>query len=637
MITCRNISKSYRSQAVLEDFSYTFDHTGFYLLFGESGCGKTTLLNILAGYISFDEGKIDFGGEVFESRIPGEKIDWKADYITQDPYFIEYLTLYDNLALCCKDEASIEQYLESFQLSEKKNQYPRQLSGGEKQRACLVRALLQKKHILLLDEPTAALDYDNKILIFQTLAKLKNSTLIICSSHDGEARAYADKCIDFHHLEQYRSLEPDDTSMLEEKQGIQGKQPAKEQRNVKPFIRKWFHSEQKERHSKRRFVMVLMLAVLAVCLGDIPANKIDSSVEYMYGNNQIKVIVPEDRVGDMVSFFDNPNIREVDLIYHLSVPDGISEGDDNIYSDVDYDVTAHTLPADSANFHLQDYLAYGDYFTEENQIILSDAMADKMGNPQGLIGQTLHVKLYDGDYEMEIVGIFRKFTKVEKQYLNASGIIIPDDPSLYDDIFFLNAAFTDRYKQDPEFVSHGFRTYVLYFSSYADMKDYYGGVDSERGIQYIYADIDVSMEFLFVAMFICLFPIALLIMLVSVLFYYQTQKTELMYNRKIFAVYQYLGYDVKKIQRYWLSYSILDFLQIFGTAAVGSALFMVLVNAVNWSVRLIPFQVFSYHVLLLSALAITLLSISIINSAYMLYRLKPENRNQYLLEQRDLL
>lgn len=652
MIVCRHISKSYKKEKVINDFSYVFHDTGFYLLFGESGSGKTTMLNVLAGYIPFDSGTVEYDGAVLTGAADSEEIDSKIEYITQEPYFIDYLSVYDNLSLCTADDGIIYEYLKRFGMSDKKDQFPKQLSGGERQRLSLIRALIQNKSVILLDEPTASLDRSNKILIFETLKQLKDSVLIICSSHDAAAKEYADERIDFNNLERYRELaqgvperyrssEAESESVMKKRETSSAERDSERKRDTPrkpgPYIRKWFSSPQKEQKSKVRLSVILFFVMIGVCLGDIPQSKLDSSVEHIYGINQLQLSLSPDRLDYIETLRSSEKIKEIDLVYNLSVPDGISEDSDDLYSDVTYDVTAWTLPENEEYFHITDAFAYGGYFTDENQVILSDAMAAKFDDPEMLIGSTLNVELYDGVYEMTIVGITREFTATEKQYLSAGGIAIPNDRSEYDEVFFLSAAYTKRYIDDPDFVQHKNRTYVLQFDSYRDMKSFYNEAVNENGVQYIYANIDVSMEFLFVYMFICIFPIAVMIMFVAILFFQQTQKNELLHNRKVFTVFHSLGYPIKKVRRIWLAYSVKEFLGIFVFSGILSAAVMMIVNAVNNRLHFVPFQIFSYNVLVLILLAVVTVMISVLNSFFVLRRVKPENRNDILLEQRDLL
>lgn len=200
LIELKNISKRFTDGYVIKDFSYSFSETGLYVLFGESGCGKTTLLNILSGALSIEEGKIIIDDNTYTDKLPEYITKNYIAYITQNNHFIDYLNIYDNLLLATDknvDTHIIDEYLDKFNLSYLKDKYPSALSGGEKNRIALIRALLNDYKIILIDEVTAALDEENKTLVLKMLSELKNTHLIIFATHDETATSIADAILSF--------------------------------------------------------------------------------------------------------------------------------------------------------------------------------------------------------------------------------------------------------------------------------------------------------------------------------------------------------------------------------------------------------------------------------------------------------
>ena len=112
MIKMNKITKSYGNINVLDGFSYTFHKSGFVLLFGKSGCGKTTLLNILAGVVEYENGYICYENNVHRKTFSSNNIA----YITQDISFIDFLTVKENLELASTDDALINDLLVKFNL-----------------------------------------------------------------------------------------------------------------------------------------------------------------------------------------------------------------------------------------------------------------------------------------------------------------------------------------------------------------------------------------------------------------------------------------------------------------------------------------------------------------------------------------
>ncbi len=629
IMKCHNIQKHYGSQRVLEQFSYTFEDKGFYLLFGESGSGKTTLLNILAGHLPYDSGVVEFLGNEYTGQVSTEEVEKYMEYITQDANFVDYLTVYDNLKLCCTDDEVIDSYLDRFKLIDKKNQYPGKLSGGEKQRICLIRALIRHKRVLLLDEPTAALDVENKRLVFETLASLKESVLIICSSHDQVAKEYADRVIDFNNLAEYGEEIADcqETSTV---QGFSAEEASKPK--IGSYIRKWFKSPYKDKRSKVRFIVIVILALLGLWLGDTPTNKMQSSIEYVYGVNQLGLSIKQQNVADMEQLYERDDIREIVLEYEDTVPVSIGD-DDNPMVSADYELAIDTLPIDGTLLKQDDYLAYGRYFENENEVIASYQLGQESGDPESLIGKTVALRLYDQTYEMTIVGVFNDFTDIEDQYFYSSGIL--QDGGAAD--YAISAAITNKYIDDDKFNSRDKKYYTLYFDSYSDMMDFYNEMNGQGSFSLSLPEMMPDAEIIFYSLNRYLFPISIVVMLMAVVFYYQTQKTELVYNSKMFVVFQYLGYSVRGIKLTWLVNSVLDLLKTLVCSGVLALVIAHVVNIINRSYKLFYFEVFSYDIDVLVKMFMAIIAMGVINSLLMLRKIKPQNINKNLVEQRDLL
>lgn len=626
MIICKAISKKYAQEKVISNFSYSFPETGFILLFGESGCGKTTLLNILAGVTSFDEGEIIFKNEIYKNRVDWKRLSSIMGYITQDTHFIDYLTVLDNLKLSSMNDEAIMHLLNKFGLEDIKDNYPNTLSGGEKQRIAIIQALLGEKNILLLDEPTASLDRENKIIIFKMLGELKSNKLIICSSHDEEIRAYVDEIIDFNNLTNIKT-----NGKVEFKTVKNEKSHTK--RNLLPFFKKQYTYPGRERKSKIQLIAVFFLAVIALCIADTPKNKADSNIEYTYNLNQIQISCKDINESLLKELENNKHVREVNLVYNRSVPDGI-ENEQDIISNVSYEMMVETIPFNADAFRLSDNIEYGSYYTKDEQIILSHDMAVSMGNPEDLIGQTLKVELYDKKYDMEIVGVFREFSKIEKQYLWASGVCFGADKNS----FFINGEFTKRYIYDKNFFMHGERIYTVYFDTFDNMKAFYECNNTNKnGTKFIYADISCNILFLFKSMFAILSPMVLAIIVISLLLYYQTWKIKMVYNNHIFSLYQYLGYSVKNIKKCWIITSFEEVMKMLIIAIASAIPLMWIINILNKQINLIPFQIFTYNIYLILLMVVIIFVLNIIFSSRALNKVKIVGWYQILLENRDLI
>ena len=198
-IVLKNIGKKYSSHTnikVLNDISFTFEKGKIYSLVGPSGSGKSTLLNLLSlidepnsGSIEILNKKINFSEKVENDKIRSEKIG----IIYQDKNLLNDFTALENIylpkLLLTNDKKNsimeAKKISKSVNLSSRLNHYPSELSGGEIQRVAISRALINEPEIILADEPTGSLDFDNAKQIFKILFNLKNKNrVIIFATHN---------------------------------------------------------------------------------------------------------------------------------------------------------------------------------------------------------------------------------------------------------------------------------------------------------------------------------------------------------------------------------------------------------------------------------------------------------------------
>jgi len=179
----KNINASYKDKQIYDNVSVDFDQVGMTFIKGDSGSGKTTLLNILYGLKSF-EGEYLVEGEI------DDFIRNNMAYIFQDFKIDTNLTVYENIVLQLQikdisiDVNYINNLLDEFDMLENKNKKAKVLSGGEKQRLAIIRALVTKPAILLCDEPTGNLDEDKSFEIFDLLKEISKTKLVLVVSHN---------------------------------------------------------------------------------------------------------------------------------------------------------------------------------------------------------------------------------------------------------------------------------------------------------------------------------------------------------------------------------------------------------------------------------------------------------------------
>ena len=205
LIQLSNINKSFLSLKrinVLKKISYKFKSGKIYSLIGPSGSGKSTLLNLLSlidrpssGSIIIDNKKIDPNNSQKNDLLRANKIGiiYQQDNLLSDFTAIENLTLASLATGKNKEDASNKAkiMLKKVGLTKRLNHYPSQLSGGEKQRVSIARALINNPQIILADEPTGSLDIETAKGIFELLKnQIKPNRIIIFATHN---RFFANK------------------------------------------------------------------------------------------------------------------------------------------------------------------------------------------------------------------------------------------------------------------------------------------------------------------------------------------------------------------------------------------------------------------------------------------------------------
>ena len=183
-IRLENVSKSY-DRPVLKSLDYCFESGKLYVIKGVSGCGKSTLLNIIGGVEKEYEGSVVYDPQKLRSA-----------YIFQRSLLLSTLTVRENLQLIRGDAKAVEEQAETLGIDELLEKLPGTISGGERQRAAIERALLREPQLLLADEPTASLDDENSRKIAEMIAGLKRSDrILIVATHEGYFDPYADETI----------------------------------------------------------------------------------------------------------------------------------------------------------------------------------------------------------------------------------------------------------------------------------------------------------------------------------------------------------------------------------------------------------------------------------------------------------
>jgi len=207
-VSLDTISKKYQNVLALNGVSLTIAPNEWIAVMGPSGSGKSTLLNIIGGLDRPTAGKIIVEGEDISALSPKQLAVFRREkigFVFQQFYLVPYLTALENVMLAqyfhsMTDEQEATAALERVGLGDRLRHLPSQLSGGEQQRVCVARALINHPRLILADEPTGNLDAENERIVLDLLADLhRDGHTVIVVTHAPHIGERAHKIIRLAH------------------------------------------------------------------------------------------------------------------------------------------------------------------------------------------------------------------------------------------------------------------------------------------------------------------------------------------------------------------------------------------------------------------------------------------------------
>src|SRR5437773_4134879 len=216
MIRLKDVSRLYPAKAeagggvirALDDFTLSVDPGEWVAIMGPSGSGKSTLVNLIGCLDRPTSGEIWLDGVNVANMSPNELNRVRAEkvgFIFQQFHMIPYLTALENVMLAqyfhsMTDEQEALEALDRVGLKDRAHHSPSQLSGGEQQRVCIARALINDPKIILADEPTGNLDAQNEEIVLRLLREFhQQGRTIVMVTHDPVVARLADRRIELHH------------------------------------------------------------------------------------------------------------------------------------------------------------------------------------------------------------------------------------------------------------------------------------------------------------------------------------------------------------------------------------------------------------------------------------------------------
>ena len=196
LLKLENVKFAYKNTAVIEDFNLSVDEGSFTTLLGSSGCGKTTILRLISGFLNPDSGTIKINGEIQNNVLPNRR---KVGMVFQDYALFPHLTVEQNLFYGlnltrpskeqkAQNEQIVKTTARNLDIESLMNRFPSELSGGQQQRVALGRALVLQPKILLMDEPLSSLDTNLRLKVREELKEIQQRLKIttVYVTHDRE-------------------------------------------------------------------------------------------------------------------------------------------------------------------------------------------------------------------------------------------------------------------------------------------------------------------------------------------------------------------------------------------------------------------------------------------------------------------
>jgi len=204
-ITLKAIAKTFRNNTLLADLSFGVEKGTTFVIIGENGSGKSTILKMLIGLIEKDKGMAYIHGKDIQTR--GIETRSITGYMPQSNNLDDELTVYENLLIYAQlhgltvleAKKSIKRWSEILEFKKQLQKYPKNLASGHLRKVIFARALIHDPEVILLDEPTAGLDPHTRSKVWDVLDKLHTSkTILFTTQNLSEAERYADRIAILH-------------------------------------------------------------------------------------------------------------------------------------------------------------------------------------------------------------------------------------------------------------------------------------------------------------------------------------------------------------------------------------------------------------------------------------------------------
>lgn len=199
MLRINNIGKKYKDKYIFKNLSFTVEGGEIIGIVGDSGCGKTTLLNCIGQLEKLTHGSVIFKGETITKKNKRNFFKNEAGFVFQNFALIDNETVKKNLEIVSNNEKKMRSVLKKLGIEELLHSKIYKLSGGEQQRVALARLILKDPEIIFADEPTASLDKKNGEFVMDVLKDFSNQgKIVLVVTHNHECINYFDTVINLN-------------------------------------------------------------------------------------------------------------------------------------------------------------------------------------------------------------------------------------------------------------------------------------------------------------------------------------------------------------------------------------------------------------------------------------------------------
>ncbi len=444
MIILNNIYKKHGEKEILKNISLTINSSEMTFIVGTSGVGKTTLLNIIGGLDKPTSGDVIFNGQ----NIQEDLSDYRAKnigFVFQDSNLISGLSTIQNVEIATsfsgakKDTESIRNEIVALGISDP-DQKVETLSGGEKQRAAVVRSICKDASIIIADEPTGNLDSNNADLVLKLLKSLNKDRHVIVVSHDMEkARKYADRIItlsDGIFISDMILTSTQNTIISTKNDTTQN-----EKNNLKTHFFDAFITLGKNSVKLRKGKIISIALVIALAIISIAAviqlnqsgNELSHNVNVNYLENDLINLYYGNgpNTGFMEMSFTTDEIQSIQSNYDIKemVLTYQNVSNDWLFSTSTRTANAHIKQIDISDFFEDRVMTNeieGQFITTNNEIIIGEDVAQQLFD-ENCIGEV--ILLNDGvgnSISLTIVGVNRTRNSFDETYSFVSAELIKE-------------------------------------------------------------------------------------------------------------------------------------------------------------------------------------------------------------------